>query len=106
VLLHLHGSRPMFDLQSEYPVQIVNWLDRRAEPSLRAGRVRSGRCVAGGINEQAIATGSAEAVAAEVQDAIAATGGRGLIVAPGCVIPIDTPAANIAAAVPAARMER
>lgn len=103
VLLHLHGTRPMFDLQAEYPVQIVNWHDRRAEPSLPVGRVRSGRCVAGGINEQAIATASAEAVAAEVTEAIAATDGRGLIVAPGCVIPIDTPAANIKAAVSAVR---
>jgi uroporphyrinogen decarboxylase len=106
VLLHLHGSRPMFELQAEYPAQIVNWHDRRAEPSLRDGQARSGRCVAGGINEQAIATGSAEAVAAEVNDAIAATGGRGVIVAPGCVIPIDTPPANIVAAVSAARVSR
>src|SRR5262249_354877 len=40
VLLHLHGSRPMFDLQAEFPVQVINWHDRRAEPSLRDGRAR------------------------------------------------------------------
>jgi uroporphyrinogen decarboxylase len=106
VLLHLHGSHPMFDLQADYPVQIVNWHDRRAEPSLRDGRDRSGRCVAGGINEQAIAGNSPEAVAAEVADAITATSGRSLIVAPGCVIPIDTPEVNIRAAIAAARGER
>jgi uroporphyrinogen decarboxylase len=103
VLLHLHGTRPMFDLQAEYPVQIVNWHDRRAAPSLGDGRLRSGRTVAGGIDERAIATASPEAVAAEVAAAIAETGGRGLIVAPGCVIPIDTPEANILAAVAATR---
>jgi uroporphyrinogen decarboxylase len=106
VLFHLHGSRPMLELQAEYPVHILNWHDRRARPSLRDGRLLSGRCVAGGIDEQAIASASAEAVAAEVSDAIATTDGRGLIVAPGCVIPIDTPAANIMAAVAASRMER
>lgn len=103
ILLHLHGSRPMFDLQAEYPAQIINWHDRRAEPSLRDGRARSGRCVAGGIDERAIATISPEAVSAEVADAVAATSGRGLIVAPGCVVPIDTPEANIRAAMAAAR---
>jgi uroporphyrinogen decarboxylase len=103
VLLHLHGSRPMFDLQAEYPAHIINWHDRRAAPSLRDGRLRSGRAVAGGIDERAITDQSPEAVAAEVADAVAATGGRGLIVAPGCVIPIDTPEANVSAAVAAAR---
>jgi uroporphyrinogen decarboxylase len=102
VLLHLHGSRPMFDLQVEYPAHIINWHDRRAAPSLREGQSRSGRAVAGGIDERAIANQSPEAVAADVADAVAATGGRGLIVAPGCVIPIDTPEANIHAAVAAA----
>ncbi len=103
VLLHLHGSRPMFDLQADYPAHIVNWHDRHAAPSLQEGRSRSRRCVAGGIDERQIANASADAVAAEVTDAIAATGGRGLIVAPGCVIPIDTPDANVLAAISAAR---
>jgi uroporphyrinogen decarboxylase len=106
VLLHLHGLRPMFDLQVEYPAHVINWHDRRAAPSLGNGRLRSGRCVAGGIDEQAIANNSPDAVAAEVADAAASTGGRGLIVAPGCVIPIDTPEANIMAAISAARMAR
>ena len=103
VLLHLHGTRPMFELQSEYPADIINWHDRRTTPSLADGRRRSSRCVAGGIDEQRIAKGTPADVAAEVRDAIAATNGRGLIVAPGCVIPIDTPDANVQAAVDAAR---
>jgi uroporphyrinogen decarboxylase len=106
VLLHLHGSRPMFGLHADYPAQIVNWHDRRAAPSLGEGRRQCGRAVAGGIDEQVIATSSAEAVAAEAADAVAATGGHGLIVAPGCVIPIDTPEANVVAAVAAARGSR
>ncbi len=103
VLLHLHGSRPMFDLQSEYPAHILNWHDRRAAPSLQAGKAASGRAVAGGIDEGAIVDRSPEQVAAEVTDAIATTGGRGLIVAPGCVIPVDTPDANVDAAIAAVR---
>ncbi|NTU83994.1 MAG: uroporphyrinogen decarboxylase, partial [Chloroflexales bacterium] len=49
--------------------------------------------------------GSAEAVRAQVADAIAQTGGRSYIVAPGCVMPIPTPERNIRAAVMAARGE-
>jgi uroporphyrinogen-III decarboxylase len=36
-------------------------------------------------------------VAAEVRDALAQTGGRGHILAAGCVIPVDTPEENIRA---------
>jgi uroporphyrinogen decarboxylase len=102
-LLHLHGTRPMFGLQSEYPVGIINWHDRRAAPSLAEGRRLSGRCVAGGIDEQRIAADSPPKVGAEVREAISSTQGQGLIVAPGCVIPIDSPDVNVQAAVDAAR---
>jgi len=37
-------------------------------------------------------------VQAEVRDAIAQVGGRGLIVGPGCVFPLNTPAAHLDAA--------
>ena len=45
----------------------------------------------------------ADAVAREVRDAIAQTQGRGHIVTTGCVMPTDTPEANIRAAIAAAR---
>jgi uroporphyrinogen decarboxylase len=103
VLLHLHGAKPMFELQGDYPADILNWHDRRASPSLAEGRRLSGRCVTGGIDERRIAVRSAEEIGAEVAGAIEAIGGPGLVVAPGCVIPIDTPEANVDAAVAAAR---
>ncbi len=42
----------------------------------------------------------------EVQDALDQTGGIGHVVAPGCVIPVDSPEANLEAAVRAARSWR
>ena len=102
-MLHLHGEAPMFELQSRYPIQAVNWHDRRAAPHLAEGRVRAGRCVAGGLDERGIATYAPEQAAAEAREAIAQTGGVGLIVAPGCVIPITTPPATIQAAVDAVK---
>ncbi|MER3438367.1 MAG: uroporphyrinogen decarboxylase [Chloroflexota bacterium] len=103
ILLHLHGERPMFALQAYYPAAIVNWHDRHAGPSLTDGQRQSSRCVAGGLNERAIATRTASEVATEAEDALAATGGRRHLLAPGCVIPIDTPEENILAAIAAAR---
>ncbi|MCX7622877.1 MAG: uroporphyrinogen decarboxylase family protein [Thermomicrobium sp.] len=103
VLLHLHGLQPHFDLVLDYPVNVLNWHDRRTRPTLREGAQRSGRCVAGGLDETTIAERDPAAVAAEARDALAQLGGRHLMVTPGCVIPITTPEANIEAAVRAVR---
>ncbi len=103
VLLHLHGLQPHFDLVLDYPVNVLNWHDRRAGPSLREGQQRSGRCVAGGIDESRIAERPPETVAAEAREAVAQLGGRHLMVTPGCVIPIATPETTIAAVVRSVR---
>ncbi|MDW7982549.1 MAG: uroporphyrinogen decarboxylase family protein [Thermomicrobium sp.] len=103
VLLHLHGLRPHFDLLLDYPVHVVNWHDQRTALTLAHGHRRSGRCVAGGLDESTIAETSPEAVAAQARAAIEQLGGRHLMVTPGCVIPITTPDANVAAAVRAVR---
>lgn len=97
-LLHLHGQHVMFDLMTDYPVDIINWHDRRTPPSLAEARARFSGCLAGGVNETGtLVTGSPQAVAAEVRDAIAQTGGQRLIVAAGCVTLVDTPEANLRA---------
>jgi uroporphyrinogen decarboxylase len=108
-MLHLHGDDIMFDLVADYPVEMLNWHDQITEPPLReaAGRFRG--IVVGGLNENgALAGGNAAGVAAEVRDAIAQTGGRRLMIGPGCVVPIASPDAAIAAALAAtgARRER
>lgn len=97
ILFHLHGETPMFHLANRYPAQIVNWHDRHAAPHLAEGQHQSGKCVAGGINERAINARQPSQAAAEAADAVSVMHGRSLIVAPGCVVPIDTPEANIRA---------
>jgi uroporphyrinogen decarboxylase len=91
VLLHMHGESPMFQLVDRYPAQIVNWHDQRASPSLGEGQHRSGICVAGGINERTIATASPEQIVETAKAAAGELGGRSVVIAPGCVIPLDTP---------------
>jgi len=98
-LLHLHGTGIMFDELTDYPVDAVNWHDRRTPPPLADARRRFSGCLAGGINEwETLPSGAPEQIAAEVRDAIAQTGGVRHIVAPGCVIPVDLTPDRIQAA--------
>lgn len=97
-MLHAHGIDLMLELLTDYPVQMLNWHDRLTEPGLReAGKGFPG-LLAGGLDEGATLLGAGtEATRREVHDAIAQTGGRRLLVAPGCVLRIDTPAEQIKA---------
>ncbi|MDR7438488.1 MAG: uroporphyrinogen decarboxylase family protein [Armatimonadota bacterium] len=106
LILHLHGEGVYFDLLADYPVHAVNWHDRRTPPSLQEARSRTTLGLAGGIDERTFADRSPAEIAAEVQDALNQTGGIGHVVAPGCVIPVDAPEANLEAAVRAARAGR
>ena len=86
-----------------YPVHALNWHDRRTRPTLVEGERLSGRCVAGGIDEQAVATMLPDAAAAQARRTVADLGGRHVMVAPGCVIPVATPDQTIHAIVAAVR---
>jgi uroporphyrinogen decarboxylase len=56
-----------------------------------------GRPVCGGIDEAAITSATPDEAAAQAIDAVRQLDGQGVIVAPGCVIPVATPAASIRA---------
>jgi uroporphyrinogen decarboxylase len=100
ILLHAHGRQISFDKLATLPVQAMNWHDRVTEPSLENGQRRFAGAVVGGLGEwQTLRHGPAAAVVAETRDAIAQTGGLGLIVAPGCVLPLDVPAEHLDAVV-------
>ncbi len=104
VFLHLHGQNVMFDLVANYPIQILNWHARETAPTIAEARARVSTCLACGLDAwNTLAAATPEAVAREVHSAIADTGGRGHIVTTGCVMPVDTPEANIRAAIAAAR---
>jgi uroporphyrinogen decarboxylase len=103
-LLHVHGRDIHFDQLASLPVHALNWHDRLTAPSLAEGQRRFAGAVVGGLNEgETLLRGTPEAVAGEVSDAIRQTGGVGLIVAPGCVLPLDTPDAPLGAVVRAVK---
>lgn len=102
VFLHAHGTRPMFELLADYPVQVINWHDRTTPPTLAQGKQRFAGAVAGGLDEWGTlqtppAADRPNGAAGQAWEAIAQTGGQRFILAPGCVIPVDTPEENIQA---------
>ncbi len=104
-MLHLHGENVMFDLLAGYPVQMINWHDRLTAPSLEIALNKFKGIVVGGVEErELLVSGSGQAVRAQVRDAIAQTGGRRLVVGPGCVVAIAAPERNIRAVVEEARI--
>ncbi|MGH7354060.1 MAG: uroporphyrinogen decarboxylase family protein, partial [Candidatus Rokuibacteriota bacterium] len=77
-----------------------NWDDRATPPTLAEGKARTSGAVLGGLDQwRTLLDGTADAAAEEAEDAVSQTSGIGLIVAPGCVLPINTPDATVAAVV-------
>lgn len=103
IVLHLHGEDVFFDLVHFYPVTAVSWHDRETHPSLREALTQTRKGLMAGLDPNLLATGSPEEVAEQVHDAKRQTGSRGLILAPACVVPPETPEANLQAVVEAAR---
>jgi uroporphyrinogen decarboxylase len=89
-VLHIHGKRIHFDSLLDYPVSALNWSHFATEPSLNAGKMRSGKTVMGGIDEANASHVSAPEISEQVDNAIREVGTRGLIVTPGCSVPTDT----------------
>jgi uroporphyrinogen decarboxylase len=103
-MLHIHGRDPYFAVLAGLPAHAVNWHDRRTKPTLGQARERFAGALAGGLDEWGtLRQGPTTAIAGEVRDAIGQTAGLGLIVAPGCVLPLDVPDAHLAAVVEAVR---
>jgi uroporphyrinogen decarboxylase len=98
-MLHLHGRDVMFNRFLDYPFDIINWHDRESPPSLaEAHDIFSGALCGGLRRQETMLLGTPDQVKAEAEDAIQQTGGRGLILGTGCVMPTIVPRANIFAA--------
>jgi uroporphyrinogen decarboxylase len=103
-MLHLHGENVMFDLLAGYPAQMINWHDRLTAPALGKALNRFKGTLVGGVEERGLlVTGSVQAVRAQVRDAIVQTGGKRLVVGPGCVAAIAASEQNIRAVIDEAR---
>lgn len=105
-MLHLHGENIMFDLFTDYPVQVLNWHDRETCPALADAKEKFTGVVCGGLQRQeTMELGTPKRVYSEARDAILATGNQRFILGTGCVLQTTTPSVNIRAAIQAARNE-
>ena len=96
-MVHLHGTRVMFDLVADYPAPLLNWHDRETGISLRDGLARFPGAASGGVSHWTIHRDQRDDLLAEVADARAQTNGRRLVLGTGCVIMTTTPLFNIRA---------
>ena len=102
-VVHLCGSNLRFELARDMPVQVVSWsIHNQGNPSLAEGRKISGRAVMGGIGQRAsLLYGPPSEVETEARKAVEETGGKGLLLAPGCSVPPRARDVNLAAMVSA-----
>src|SRR5260370_20891247 len=103
-VLHLCGSHVTMDVARRLPVQAVSYsIHNQGNPTLGEARTLSGKAVMGGLEQRgALVGGPPETIIGQVRDAVAATGGRGLLLAPGCSAPARAPDANLRPLVEAA----
>lgn len=91
-VVHMHGEDMMFDLIKGYPAAALNWHIGETPPSIAAYRQAGGtKPVLGGLQRAHLTDRSLPAIRADLDRTIAETGGRGVLVAPACVIrhPVD-----------------
>jgi uroporphyrinogen decarboxylase len=99
-IVHAHGEQLMFDRLARLPAHAWNWSDRATPPSLSDGAIAVQGAVIGGLDEwRTLRDGSPEQAVDEADEAVKQVRGVGLIVGAGCVLPSNTPDANVAAVV-------
>ncbi|HLJ68019.1 MAG TPA: uroporphyrinogen decarboxylase family protein [Chloroflexota bacterium] len=98
VVLHLHGDKPYMHLADRYPVDALSWEDRETTPGIAEARTMTRRSFVAGVGRRVpLASGRPEDVAEQVGQAVADAGDRGLVVAPGCTIPVSVSRENLQA---------
>lgn len=90
-VLHAHGEDIMFPVLRKYPVQIFNWHAWESLPGPGMGEALSGKCIMTGIDRRHITAGRKNEIERDIYETIRQTGGKHLILSPGCVIryPLD-----------------
>ncbi len=91
-VIHMHGDDVLFDVLRDYPVDALNWHIGETPPTIRDYRDRGGkRAILGGLQRGHLTNRNVSAVMADIELSLAQTQGRGIILAPACVIrhPVD-----------------
>lgn len=97
LVLHLHGQNIYFETVNQYPVHAVSWHTHETAPSLEEALTLTDKTLMTGLDRNLLEHGKPEDIVAQVEETLAKTGGRRLILAPACVLPAGTPAENLEA---------
>lgn len=89
--LHAHGDNIMVELLRDYPVAAFNWHAWETLPALDEARVLTGKCLMGGLQRMDITNNKKNEIQHQIFESLRMSGGRNLILTPGCVIrhPLD-----------------
>lgn len=90
-ILHASGANILFPLLRKYPVQIFSWDAEKSLPEIGEAKVLTGRCIMAGLNGSSAVRGRRNEIERDIYSALQQTGGRGIILSPGCALP-ETPA--------------
>jgi uroporphyrinogen decarboxylase len=110
IIMHLHAREEKEEIRYKkiartIGVNGVNWEDQSTALTLSEGKKLARKAVFGGIDHNGILrSGTPEDAKEQVLDALREAGLRRTVVAPGCVITVDTPRDNIHAVVDAVRL--
>ena len=91
-VVHMHGEDILFDLISTYDVSALNWHIGETPPAIAEYRSAGGvKPIVGGLQRRHLTLGDHAAVEADIVRAMSESDGRGLLLAPACVIrhPVD-----------------
>jgi len=88
-ILHVHGKKPHWDTLVTYPVQVMNYSTHGTGVGLTDARRKFTGTLMGGLNEDKIASQTAEELAGDLQAAAVSMQKRRWILSPGCSVPND-----------------
>lgn len=90
-MVHIHGDNIMFDyIAKNYPVEALNWHDQLTAPSIaEASKIFDGILMGGIEEKEFLLKATDEELTSKIQEVIDSVNGQRLIIAPGCVIPIN-----------------
>jgi uroporphyrinogen decarboxylase len=95
-VFHIHGNKPLFEyIADNYPVDAINWHSQHTSPTIEDALKIFSKGLFGGLDEtETIRKGTPLAVTQQLQEVMMISNPR-LLLAPGCVIPVDTPEENL-----------
>ena len=86
-VVHIHGDDILFGLLEGYPVQGISWHVWETRPTVEDFiAADSAKCIVGGLRRSMITSDNFPELAKDVSGMMRITGGRRLMLAPGCVV--------------------